>query len=81
MNLICLILEEFDIDRTLPLLNWDAKNYYEMIFWDELSCEQLHEPSMTRNLNEDELKSLEFSLLQTPDLYCHTQCVERSGEL
>ena len=36
---------------------------------------------MTRNLSNDDLAMLKDHPFPTPDLYCHTQCVERSGML
>ena len=72
---------DFDLDRSVPNLNWSAVHYSQMIDWDSLSLAQLHEPSSTRGMSLEELQGGISHPLFLGKMYCHTQCVERSVKL
>lgn len=64
---------------TLPILNFNAKDYYEIITWDEI---ELTEPPILSNLSVTELEKIiadpDVALGANVKLYpCHTQAVER----
>jgi hypothetical protein len=61
----------------VPRLNFTAKTYHEMIFWDS----ELYEPPLTKNLTDEELKNLIEVALEVPDFPCHTQMVERGVKM
>lgn len=73
--------ESFDLDRRVPELNWSSDHFSKMIDWDSLSLAQLNEPSSTRGMSPEELKTRITNPLILNKWYCHTQCVERSVKL
>lgn len=70
-------VDDLELDRTLPELNWKAESYHEMINWDELTQEQLVEPAVTKSMSDEELVASISAPLIVDKFYCHTQCVER----
>ena len=73
--------KKFDLDRTVPTLEWNAEDYSSMIDWESVSWAQLNEPSMTQKMSIEQLESVVESPMQLDNLYCHTQCVERAVKL
>jgi hypothetical protein len=61
----------------VPKLNFQAKSYPDMIFWDE----QLFEPPLTKKLSDAELKECVETPFTVPDYPCHTQMVERGVKM
>lgn len=62
----------------VPALNFDAKDYTDLITWQD--C-KITEPPLTSNLSDETLKEIVKSGLTTcqniKDFPCHTQAVER----
>ena len=71
----------FDLNRTVPTLNWDANHYSNMIDWKNLSWAELCEPAMTQEMSLSEHDTAKEEPLILEKLYCHTQCVERAVKL
>ena len=62
----------------VPTLNWNAKNYTQIIEWDISSfCE----PVVTSKLSDEDLKKACFAPLQIPNYPSNSQCVERAVKL
>ena len=49
--------ETFDLDLRIPELNWSSDHFSKIIDWDSLSLAQLNEPSSTRGMSPEELKT------------------------
>lgn len=58
----------------VPTINFNAKNWTNMIEWDE----RITEPPFTVGMNEEELIDLIENPLVVPEFKCHTQMVERA---
>lgn len=67
-----------EIDRTLPVINWNANHYSKLIDWESLSSGQLFEPSITKKMSMNELQELsKIDRIKLENFSCHTQAVER----
>jgi len=67
----------------VPIINFDAKDYYELIDWQNLD---LTEPPATQNMTNEVLQGMIASknpqqLILFPSFPCHTQAVERCIKL
>ena len=63
-----------------PPLDWSCTSYTNMINWDSNKV-VVTEPAMTKNLDDEGLKSMLASPLSLPSYPCHTTSVERCVKL
>ena len=61
----------------VPDLNWDAKTLEDLV---DKEC-FITEAPLTKDLSDEELKSLAFAPLQLPGYPCHTTSCERAVQL
>ena len=62
----------------VPILNWKAKNYTEIINWD---IDSFCEPVVTSKLSYEDLKKACFAPGHIPNYPSNSQCVERAVKL
>jgi len=59
--------------RRTPGFNFDAQSLVEIISWES----EVFEPPLTAALSPEEISHFQEKPMEVPDLFCHTQPIER----